>query len=241
MMLVCDLGNTRLKWALWDGFLSGFGSAPYAGENEFTSALQALDRIPSVVAGISVNPRSRPLFTEFCERHWRLTPQWYGACREAGGIQSLYEPPESLGADRFAALVGARARYGGRSVCVVDCGTAITIDALDSTGVFQGGVILPGMRASAQALQRATSLPALEETGATSALGRRTLEALRGGLVIGAAGAVDRLLDEQKSWLADDPAVILTGGDALALAPYLRSRHEIAAHLTLEGLVVMTS
>lgn len=240
MKLLCDLGNSRLKWALWDGVLSGFGSAPYAGENDFASALLTLARRPSEIAAISVAPRSSLLFTEFCEWHWRLTPRWYAASREGGGILSLYEPPETLGADRFAALVGAWARHG-RSLCVVDCGTAITVDALDGEGVFQGGVIMPGVGTSAGALCRAAEgLAQAAGTGLASVLGRRTAEALRGGLVIGAAGAIDRLLDEQKSRLLDDPLVVLTGGDALTLAPYLKSRHEIVPHLTLEGLVVMT-
>lgn len=241
MKLLCDLGNTRMKWALWDGALSGFGSAAYVGENDFTSALLGLKGAPSAVAAISVAPRLHGLFTEFCERHWRLTPRWYGACREAAGIRSLYEPPGTLGADRFAALAGARARAGRRSVSVVDCGTAITVDALDGEGVFQGGVIMPGQAASAEALRRiAEALAVTEGTGVVSALGRRTPDALRGGLVIGAAGAIDRVLDEQRSRFADDPLVLVTGGDAGALAPYLKSRHEIVPHLTLEGLVVMT-
>lgn len=241
MMLLCDVGNTRFKWAFWDGVLSGFGHAPYAGEGDFISALLAVKERPSVVAGISVAPKSRHVFTEFCERHWHVTPRWYGACREAYGIRSLYEPPETLGADRFAALVGAHARYSRRALCVVDCGTAITIDALDRDGVFQGGVIMSGMGVSAGALRCAVEvLPMMEVIGVPSALGRTTADALKGGLVIGAAGAIDRLVDEQKARLADDALVVLTGGDASALAPYLKSRHEIAPHLTLEGLLVMT-
>lgn len=242
MKLLCDLGNTRLKWAFWDGALSSFGAAPYEGENDFTSALLQLERKPSIVAAISVAPRSRRLFTEFCEHHWRLTPRWYGASREAAGIRSLYEPAETLGADRFAALAGARARCGPRSVCVVDCGTAITVDALDGDGVFRGGVIMPGMAAAAETLRRAAfALAVAEPTAVVSALGCRTADALKGGLVLGAAGAIDRILDEQGLRLADDPLVLVTGGDAAALAPYLKSRHEIAPHLTLEGLLVMTT
>ncbi len=241
MKLLCDLGNTRLKWAFWDGALSGFGSAGYVGEHDFTSALLGLKEVPSLVAAISVAPRFHPLFTEFCERHWRVTPRWYRARREAAGIRSLYEPPETLGADRFAALVGARARTGRRSVSVVDCGTAITVDALDGEGVFQGGVIMPGMAASAEALRRtAEGLAVTDSVAVASVLGRRTHDAVRGGLVIGAAGAIDRVLGEQRSQFADDPLVLVTGGDAEILSPYLKSRHEIVPHLTLEGLVVMT-
>lgn len=241
MKLLCDLGNSRLKWAFWDGGLSGFGGAPYGGENDFTGVLQGLPQAPSAVAAISVAPRFHQLFTEFCERHWHLTPRWYGACREAAGIRSLYEPPETLGADRFAALAGARARSGRRSVCVVDCGTAITVDALDAEGVFQGGVIMPGMAASAEALRRtASALAGTDSAGVASVLGRKTQDAVRGGLMIGAAGAIDRVLDEQRARLAADPLVLVTGGDAAVLAPYLKARHEIAPHLTLEGLAVMT-
>ncbi|MHB8255290.1 MAG: type III pantothenate kinase [Acidiferrobacter sp.] len=241
MKLLCDLGNTRMKWALWDGGFSGFGTVAYGGADDFATLLGALPR-PAVVAAISVAAIRNPVLSAFCAHHWQLVPTWYTACRAAGGIRSLYEPPETLGADRFAALVGARARFGATALCVVDCGTAITVDALDYAGVFRGGAILPGIPTAAEALVRiADTLSVADWTGTAQALGTSTASAVKAGVLIGAAGAINRLLEEQKTVLGDIVLVVLTGGDALRIAPYLACRYEIVPHLTLEGLAVMAA
>jgi len=241
MKLLCDLGNSRLKWAYGDGALSGFGWGAYGGEEDFALKLALVPR-PKAIAAISVASRHSARFQGFCETHWQVVPTWYRACREGFGVRSLYEPPDALGVDRFAALVGARTRFGARALCVVDCGTAITVDAIDNEGIFQGGAIFPGMATAAAALAGAAErLTTVDFAGEISAVGRGTVGAVKGGILLGTAGAIDRLLDEQKAMLRTAVLVVLTGGDAHGLAPYLRHPHEIAPHLTLEGLAVMAA
>ncbi|RCN58693.1 type III pantothenate kinase [Acidiferrobacter thiooxydans] len=242
MRLLCDLGNTRIKWAWAEGAtLSGFGSGDYSGVEAYTTRLTGSVR-PTMIAAISVARHRNEAFVRFCEEQWALAPQWYPSLREGFGVSSLYEPPETLGADRFAALAGARARFPGQAVCVADCGTAITVDALDGDGVFQGGAILPGLSAAACALR----LIAPRLTGSPgdrfyAAYGRTTQDAVGGGLMLGAAGAIERLFRDQGAVLGHDARLVLTGGDAARLAPYLSTPFEHVAHLTLEGLAVMVS
>lgn len=243
--LLCDLGNSRLKWGLWDQGLSGCGAASYEGQENWAVALAGLER-PKAVAAISVAGRRNEALTSFCWDRWGLLPRWYKTEAAGCGVRSLYCPPESLGVDRFAALVGARAHCGAAALCVIDCGTAITIDALEADGTFRGGVIVPGLVAAGVALRGAAqTLAAMDiappDAGAVTALGCSTEAALKGGLWIGAGGAIDRIIEEQNRELMLPLRVILTGGDALLLAPFLRSSFEIEPHLTLRGLAVMAA
>ncbi len=242
MRLLCDLGNTRIKWAWAEGLaLSGFGSAAYGGEESYDAGLAGPMR-PTGIAAISVAPHRNAAFARFCEERWAMAPRWYQAARAGFGVSSLYEPPESLGADRFAAQVGARARRPGQAVCVVDCGTAITVDALDADGVFQGGAILPGLAAAADALRAiAPRLKGSAQDRLYAACGRTTEDAVSGGLMLGAAGAIERLVRDQRAVLGRDARLFVTGGDAARLIPYLTIPCEHCAHLILEGLAVMAS
>ncbi|MCK7498150.1 MAG: type III pantothenate kinase [Comamonadaceae bacterium] len=153
----------------------------------------------------------------------------------AFGVINSYVPPERLGADRWAALVAARARGAG-AMCVVDAGTALTIDALDAHGVFRGGVILPGV-----ALQRAALAHGTESVGAAAmafggCLAHDTAAAVAGGTLYGLAGAVDRVLDEQAQQLGEPATVLVTGGDGPRLLPLLRHAAEPVPDLVLHGV-----
>ena len=242
MRLLCDLGNTRIKWAWAEGtVLSGFGAGDYSGANAYATRLAGLVK-PTAIAAISVARHRNEAFTRFCEKQWALSPCWHRSLRAGFGVSSLYEPPDALGVDRFAALVGARARFPGQAVCVADCGTAITIDAMDGEGVFQGGAILPGLLAAADALRAIAphlAIPAHDRFYA--AYGRTTHDAMGAGLVLGAAGAIERIFRDQGAVHGHHARLVLTGGDAARLAPYLTGPYEHLAHLTLEGLAVMAS
>ncbi|MHB1514040.1 MAG: type III pantothenate kinase [Acidiferrobacter sp.] len=240
MKLLCDLGHTRVKWAWADGqVLSGWGSAPYEGEEGYAARLPVANA-PSAVFAISVARDRNAAFAGFCQGRWGLTPLWHGSRREGFGVSSRYAPAESLGADRFAALVGVRVRHPGAPACVVDCGTAITVDALDARGVFRGGAILPGLTIAARALQAvAPALVAPVCEGRFGPCGGTTGEAVGAGLVLGAVGAIERIVHDQEAIVGAGALVILTGGDAPRISSYLTCPHEHWPHLTLEGLAVM--
>ncbi len=240
MRLLCDLGHTRLKWAWADGLtLSACGSAAYEGAGGYAARL-AGGGTPSAVVALSVARDRNEAFARFCEERWGITPLWRGSLREGFGVSSQYEPAGSLGADRFAAVVGARARYPGRPACIVDCGTAITVDALDARGVFRGGAILPGIAAAARALRGIAPMLVAPEGGADyGPCGRNTGDAVGAGLVLGAAGAVERIFHDQEAIVGAGALLVLTGGDAPRVSPYLTCAHEHLPHLTLEGLAVM--
>ena len=152
------------------------------------------------------------------------------------GIDIAVPRPEAVGIDRLLAA-GAAFRLGRGPVVVVDAGTALTIDLVSVGGCFMGGTIGPGLRAKATALASGTSLlPEVKLEAPPSVLGRDTRECIRAGVVFGAAGAVDRVVEELIAGADASPRVLLTGGDAPFLSPYLKSPHDSAPDLVLHGL-----
>lgn len=151
-------------------------------------------------------------------------------------IRNAYRPPEVVGADRLMDAVAAVHEFGA-PVLVVDFGTATTVDAVARGRVYQGGAILPGLLLSADALARGTALlPRVELRPPARALGRNTEESLRSGILLGAAGAVERIVrDIQRRWGRRVP-VVATGGLAALVRPLCPVLRYLRPHLTLEGL-----
>lgn len=238
MLLALDLGNSRFKWALTDGREWTRGAA-HAYEPDFPAALEgALGALapPHAAAFVSVTTPQRVVQLEhWLHAHWGIDARRIQATASALGVTSHYQQPERLGADRWAALIAARGRCAG-AVCVVDAGTALTVDALDADGVFRGGVILPGLALQRAALARGTESVGTAATAAAGCLARATAAAVAGGTLYGLAGAVDRILDEQSQALGARTTVLVTGGDGPVLLALLRHAAEPVPDLVLHGV-----
>lgn len=237
MNLVFDLGNSRLKWAYADARLHGGGAI--ACNDPLDRALDAAfaaQASPARVLAVSVAGIDRTqTLARWVRARWDRTLETVVASTAQCGVTNRYQEPAQLGADRWAALIAARARMP-QAVCVVDCGTAVTVDALDPAGVFRGGVILPGLALQYDALQRGTDGIRVSAVTVEHCLARTTAAAVTAGVQFGIAGAIDRILEEQAAALGLQPAVLITGGDAAALAPRLRHATIEAPQLVLEGL-----
>lgn len=237
MNLVFDLGNSRLKWAHADARLHAGGAIAYGNEleSELDAAFAAQAR-PARVLAVSVAGTQRTqALARWVRTRWDRALETLSATSVQCGVTNSYREPGRLGADRWAALIAARARMTN-AVCVVDCGTAVTVDALDASGVFRGGVILPGLALQHAALQHGTEGIRVTPDTAENCLARSTPAAVAAGVQFGLAGAVDRILDEQAVALGLTPAVLITGGDAAVLAPHLRHATTHAPDLVLEGV-----
>ncbi len=148
------------------------------------------------------------------------------------------EEPLSVGADRIINTLAAVERYRADTV-VVDFGTATTFDCITADGRFIGGVIMPGLRTSADQLtRRAAKLPATELRPPERVIGRRTEECIRAGVLFGTADAVDgivrRILSEWPTGRV--PKVVATGGLATSIVPLTTTIEMVDPDLTLHGL-----
>lgn len=154
------------------------------------------------------------------------------------GLELDVKEPERVGTDRLAGALAAFKRTKG-AVVVVDFGTAVTVDAVSGSGAFLGGAIFPGAGVGAEALaQRTALLPEVELTPECAFPGKDTETAVRAGLLLGTAGAADRLVEEAWEILGNKSPVLATGGEARLLVQHARNISEVEPALTLEGLML---
>lgn len=245
--LVVDIGNARIKWALVEnGALGETGDALHVESP--ASALEALSRaLPARLERIVVANVAGP---ELAERLAALTRQRFGfapelvkTSAELLGLRCAYRDPSRLGVDRWVALLAAHRLTGG-AACVASAGTAVTFDAVDARGQHLGGLILAGPRLAAAALARAA-----HDIGATplagpprrglGVLGRSTDEAVANGTMLAAAAALDRAYRTVAATLGGEPPLLLAGGEAGAILPWLETAAQLRADLVLEGLALI--
>jgi type III pantothenate kinase len=155
--------------------------------------------------------------------------------------------PALVGVDRLAAAVAAnRLRSADRPAIVITAGTALTVNLVDSDGVFQGGVILPGFHLIARALAAGTDLlPAVDTSFHASpppqVIGKSTEEAIRSGLFWGGVGAIRELVGRLNADLASSPQLFVTGGDANLLVKFLSADAVFISDLVLQGIALASA
>lgn len=158
------------------------------------------------------------------------------------GLSMRHDNPRELGADRIANMVAFTQRYQAPGI-VVDCGTAISIDLVDVSGAFVGGVIAPGIVTSSEALRAVTArLPRVELIEPQRVAGHSTVEALQSGIVYGFAGLIDGVVARLKAGLEPEDVpvtVVLTGGSAGVVADVLTTKTVADPWLTLYGLLLI--
>ena len=252
--LAIDIGNTRLKWALY--------AAPQPGAvllEQGAVFLETIDELAEkdwkdlpaphsmlgcVVAGDAVRRR-----VEAQMELWDLEPHWVVPAAREAGVQNGYDHPSRLGADRWVALIGARNRVlaaaaaaGGtpRPALVVMVGTAVTVDALDAAGRFLGGLILPGFGLMLKALEMGTAGLKVP-TGEVVEFPTNTSDALMSGGAHAIAGAIEQQAHRLRARTGAAPLLLMTGGAALKLAPITGLPFETVDTLIFEGLLQMQS
>jgi type III pantothenate kinase len=151
------------------------------------------------------------------------------------GITNAYAQPEKLGVDRWLALVAARHVYS-LPVCIVDCGTAITVDLLDADGAHRGGFISAGLMLMKKALAGGTAALPFSETVYPLTPADFTEAAIHNGTLLAAVGLVEQVIARH-----DGLSVILTGGDAEFIAPHLSVTSIVDVDLVLRGLALVAS
>jgi type III pantothenate kinase len=249
MILVFDVGNSETTIGLFTAeMLRGhwriITSVPRTAD-EFGvligSLLQHagydLGRVDGVAIGSVVPAVTGPL-QEACSRYLPASSSVLVDAQAGLPIKLDVDEPMTVGADRIINTLAASRLYG-RDCIVVDLGTATTFDCITAEGVFIGGVISPGVQTSADTLTRKTSkLPATELIVPKRAIGRRTEDCIRSGVIFGAADAIDGTVRRIKAeWPhRESPLVVATGGFAEMFGKICKEFDRVEPHLTLQGL-----
>lgn len=243
MILLADVGNTRIKWAASDGeMLLAKGRVVYGADDVDGALAQTwgrLGRPERVVASNVAGTTTGDALGAWVSRHWGLPAHFVRPQAAAFGVVNGYCHPEQLGADRWAALVGAVGQFQP-PLCVVDCGTAITLDAVASGGRHLGGLIVPGISTMRSALSDNTgALPHVRIDGAVALTARNTRDAISAGTFNAAVALVDRFVDDLGKQLDAEPLCVITGGDGPHVRSGLRTSAIADADLVLKGLAVI--
>lgn len=234
-ILAIDAGNTRTKWGWYQrGAWASQGWVPTGQGEALGAALSPVDSPERIVIANVAGVPAREAIAQALARY-AVRPLWLRASAAACGVRSSYASPGQLGADRWAALIGARHRYAAPCV-VVNAGTTMTVDALSEDGVFLGGCIVAGLSLMQDALARNTAqLP--RSAGRFLYFPDSTADAIMSGAINALSGAVDRMAGYMQQTAEREPVIVLSGGAADALEPHLGGRVERIDNLVLEGLV----
>lgn len=229
--LLIDAGNTRLKWAVVakERWLSR-GQAAYADLAQLTGVLASGMR--AYVASVTRDENNRRLGEILSGAG--VDAHWIASAERFEDVENGYAVPSKLGVDRWMALIAARRRTQSATL-VVSAGTAMTVDALNETGRFIGGIIVPGMARMRMALREGTA-HAAAENGVWRDFPGCTADAVESGLVAALAGAVEAQYARLAALGTAAPRCLITGGDAEWLLPHLTVVAERVPGLVLEGI-----
>jgi type III pantothenate kinase len=247
--LALDVGNTRLKWALYDAPVAGakllaqgavfLENIDKLAENEWSTMPPPTRILGCVVASDAIKRRVAEQMDL-----WEVAPRWVVSSPQEAGLTNGYDHPARLGADRWVAMIGAYHRLLARGIhkpcVVVMVGTAVTVEAIDASGKFLGGIILPGHGIMLRALESGTAglhVP----TGDVTDFPTNTSDALTSGGTFAIAGAVQRMVENLTRHCGQAPACIMTGGAGWKMAPSMSVEFELVDNLIFDGLLEIAS
>lgn len=245
--LAFDVGNTFIKWGVVeDGELSATGALSHVALREagFESLLRDLPRdVGHALASNVAGPDFGNRLARAVGIHIGGDLHFARSETKGFGIKNGYVQPRLLGVDRWVAMVGAWAEFES-ALCVVDAGTALTIDALDAKGRHLGGQIVPGIDLLGESLATETSDigPAVRDFAIPRKprdwFARATEDAVACGSLSALGGAIDRSMARLEA-LGLEPELVLTGGDASRILEALGGRPKLRPNLVLAGLLRM--
>jgi len=237
-ILLIDIGNTNLKWAwVQNGEMSPLERVSYHADGLTAQAYHCwshAEKPEKIVVANVAGQQVEDELQQWVTSEWSVHMEVVTASVQQLGVRNAYACPEQLGVDRWLAMIAAH-NSNSCPVCVVDCGTAITIDALSADGRHQGGLILPGLAMMRQVMLDRTQIPRIGASENSDLLAGDTAGAIAAGSLHAAAALVERVAQQMSS----PPKILLTGSDAPRLDAVLNLEAEIDPELLMRGLALV--
>ncbi|MDZ7782910.1 MAG: type III pantothenate kinase [Halioglobus sp.] len=237
--LQLDVGNSAAKWRLVSaGSVLARGRYRPGDLASRDVLLQATPAPRAIWVASVAAPAAEAELAALLSDHWHVVPWFARTAARTGDLENSYSDPSRMGVDRWLAMLGARARHTGR-VCVVDAGSALTIDIVSGGGCHEGGYIIPGPDLMERALLLDTDRVRFDESiDHDLTPGTSTAQAVRHGIALAQAGAVTLALDAAGP---EPPALYFCGGAGKALMALLDRGGTWAPDLVFEGLECMAA
>ncbi len=152
------------------------------------------------------------------------------------GLDIRTDDPGAVGSDLIVAAVAAKAKFK-LPIAIVDMGTATTVSVINEEGSYLGGMIIPGLWVSINALSsRAAQLPYIDLTGNCKLIGTNTVDCMRSGSLIGCASMLDGIIDRIEKEMGTPVTAVLTGGVSPLVAPYCNRKFHLEPDIIIDGL-----
>ena len=232
-----DMGNSRIKWWLCENGQIIASHACWHQQNlaSFAAELPEIFHQPVDFVGVSsvLDAQSNQYLTWLCESWWQKKPVFAATAAACLGIQCAYQQPQRLGIDRWLNILAVAPQ---QPVCVVSCGTALTLDFV-CNNTHLGGFILPNMSLQLSALIQGTQgvRPSVIDEPSLN-LGKNTSEAVYHGILLACVGAIETAYKQQQQNFIRPLNLVLTGGNAAKIAQHLQIEHDIIPELLLLGM-----
>ncbi|MBI3018551.1 MAG: type III pantothenate kinase [Deltaproteobacteria bacterium] len=239
VLLVLDVGNTDTVLGLFKGSILFFHKrVPSQKLKDFFLRKKIFfNHVDSAIVS-SVVPAVDPLIRKMLQK-LKIKKRIFVTHRLKLPISLKVDRPGDVGADRLVNNSGAFVKYGG-PLLVIDLGTATTIDYVDSKGAYRGGVIIPGLKISAQALfERASKLPSVPLEFSSKILGTNTVFQMQSGIVHGYIAMLEGMIRKIQKEIKKKPKIIMTGGLGSLVAPHVSFKNTLDPFLTLRGLKLL--
>ncbi len=252
MLLAIDAGNTNIVFALVEGRSIRtrwrIATDPRRTADEYAVWLSQLLHLEGYdrtsVTGVivaTVVPRALHNLQVLASKYFGCEARIAGRAPVDWGIVIDVDEPQSLGADRAVNAIAAHALHPG-DLIVIDFGTATTLDVVDYSGAYKGGIIAPGINLSLDALvSAAAKLPrlAIEQPASTSVIGRNTVDQMQIGIFWGYVAMIEGLVTRMKSEIGRPVKVVATGGLAVLFHGNTGVFDVVEPDLTIQGLAMM--
>jgi len=239
MLLALDMGNTDTSVGIFRGKIPIFSTRVPTGafETFFHRKNILKGSVESAIIS-SVVPAMNPTIRAFLKKHGIKNVKFVSH-KLRSPISLKVDRPSEVGADRIVNAVAAYQIFR-KSLLVIDLGTATTIDYINHRGAYRGGVIIPGLKISAEALfERAAKLFRIKLKAPKKILGRNTVSQMQSGIVLACAAMLDAMVKKIQKEIGEKPKTVLTGGLGFLMKNLLSTPHHFDPNLTLKGLRVL--
>ena len=243
MILAIDVGNTRIKWGIWQQNVlehkGAFSYRPEQLEADLDKYFASLLRQESVYACCVASEQVQLSLQQWFKRQWGINVHFIEPQSQLMGVHNAYEDPQQMGADRWVAMLAAYTKYR-KAVCVIDCGTAVTMDIVTAQGQHLGGLIMPGLDMMQNALYKGTRR-IRPDKGDLRDLGMNTADAVTSGCYQLLANGLQGLIEKYAATVDSELLCVVTGGDAKLLVRENQIHCCHDADLILYGLNVIAN
>lgn len=239
MIILLDIGNSRLKWASMAGkkisAMQSFTGSRAGIKGALNKQFKNIHNVEQIYVANVAGDKFASQLTEWTQAHWQLSPVFINSEKRRFGVTNAYTSADKLGIDRWLNLVAARGQSKA-TTAIIDCGTAITIDTIDASGKHQGGLILPGLALMRESLFSGTdALKAETEKTGFTMLATNTHTAIQTGTLYTVIATLESIINDLREQ-SPDSRFILTGGDSDELASLLPEEISLQPDLVLQGL-----